>query len=128
VALCTALMAAAVIGTKYLIAGRVRQEWLLLLIEVSVGVVAYVIALLIFERTLFREVVTVALQAMPGGHRVARVFGIKVRPRRGGKRGRGRNKIVAAEAPSARAEAREVDMGMDIAADLGVDEPRTADI
>jgi O-antigen/teichoic acid export membrane protein len=128
VALCTALMAAAVIGTKYLIAGRVRQEWVLLLIEVSVGVVAYVIALLIFERTLFREVVTVALQATPGGHRVARVFGIKVRPRRGGKHGRGRNKVVAAEAQSARAEAREVDMGMDIAADLGVDEPRTADI
>jgi hypothetical protein len=129
VAVCTALMAAAVIATKTLLAGHVRQDWLLLLVEVTVGAIAYVVALLIFERTLFREVVTFGLQAIPGGDRIGRLLGIKVAPRRaGGKNGRRRDRMIALEAEAARAESREVDMGMDIAADMGVDEPSTADI
>jgi hypothetical protein len=65
----------------------------------------------------------VGLQAVPGGDRIGRLLGVEIAPRGGGrKRGRRRVEEIA------QAEAREADVGMDIAADLGVDEPRTMDV
>ena len=132
IALCTAIMAAAVIAVKAAVASQVHQEWALLAIQVVVGVLAYVVAMLIFERALVREVFTFGFQAIPGGDRIARAAGIdrggKGAGGKGGKGGRRRNRIIEMEAEAARGEARKVDMGMDIAADLGDHEARTADI
>ena len=119
-ALCTAVMAAAVLGVKLALAGHVHPL-ILLAAEVAVGIVVYTVLMLIFERDLFREVVTVALQAVPGGDRIARRLGIKV-----DKRQLRRQRRLEEEALVA--EAHEVDVGMDVAADLGVDEAHTADI
>ena len=55
IALCTAIMAAAVIAVKAAVASQVPQEWALLAIQVVVGALAYVVAMLIFERALVRE-------------------------------------------------------------------------
>ena len=129
VALCTTIMAAAVLAVRFALIGHLHPEWLLLIVEVAVGIVVYTIAIVIFERELFGEVLTVAFQAIPGGDRLGRVLGIKPRGKGGRGSGRGRrNRIIQAQAEAAIAESREVDMGMDIAADLGVDEARTADI
>jgi PST family polysaccharide transporter len=122
VALATAIMAAAVLAVRFALHGHV-EAWFLLIVEVLVGVIVYVPLLLLFERALVREVATVAFQALPGGERVARAFRLPIGERHGRRR-----QIRAAEAAAARAESREVDMGMDIAADMGVDEARTADI
>ena len=125
-------MAAAVIAVRSVLLGKLHP-FFLLPIEVLLGMVVYLASMLVFERDLLREVATVAFQAIPGGDRIAALFGIKVEARRrGGKGGaglgRGRNKRTEQRAAVAEAEAHEVDMGMDIAADLGVDEARTADI
>jgi hypothetical protein len=112
------------------VVNQVHQDWALLAIQVVVGLIAYVVAMLIFERALVREVFTFAFQAIPGGDRIARAAGID----RGGKGGKGgtggrrRARIIEMEAEAARGEASNVDMGMDIAADLGDHEARTADI
>lgn len=119
-ALCTALMAAAVLGVKLVLASHLHPV-ILLVVEVAVGVVLYSALLLIFERDLFREVITVAAQALPGGDRIARLLGIKVEGRQFRRQRRAQEETLAAEA-------REVDMGMDVAADMGVDEAHTADI
>lgn len=130
IAVCTAIMAAAVIAVKAAVVNQVHQDWALLAIQVVVGLIAYVVAMLIFERALVREVFTFAFQAIPGGDRIARAAGID----RGGKGGKGgtggrrRARIIEMEAEAARGEASNVDMGMDIAADLGDHEARTADI
>ena len=119
-ALCTALMAAAVLGVKLVLASHLHPV-ILLVVEVAVGVVLYSALLLIFERDLFREVITVAAQALPGGDRIARLLGIKVEGRQFRRQRRAQEETLAAEA-------REVDMGMDVAADMGVDEAHTADV
>ena len=119
-ALCTAVMAGAVLGVKLVLAGHVHPL-ILLAVEVGVGVVVYSALLLIFERDLLREVVTVALQALPGGDRIARLLGIKVEGRQLRRQRRAQEEALVAEA-------REVDMGMDVVADMGVDEAHTADI
>ena len=123
VALCTAIMAAAVLAVRFALVGHV-QAWVLLAIEVIVGVVVYRAALFIFERALFREVAHRCAQAMPGGDRVARLLGIQS-PMRAPRRRR-RDRAGSGNRPSRR-RAKST-MGMDIAADLGVDEARTADI
>jgi len=119
IALCTALMAIAVVAIRSVLLGQVSTV-VLLTIEVMVGVVVYAGALMIFERGLLREVTTVALQAIPGGERVGRLFRLQVQPR---SRRRERQQVESTEAM-----AREVDMGMDVVADMGVDEVRTVDI
>jgi O-antigen/teichoic acid export membrane protein len=118
VALCTALMAGAVFAVKFTLLGHIHPS-ILLAVEVLVGMVVYAAALLIFERALFREVVVVALQALPGGDRIGRLMHIPV----AGRRRRQRELAAATEA-----QAREADLNMDIAADIGVDEPRVSDI
>ncbi len=134
VAVSTVLMAAAVVAVKFALADQFLSEPVVLrslftlIPEVTVGLVAYTAAIWLFERDLLREVVTVALQAMPGGERIARVAGIKLDGKRGLGGGQRRNRVLEAQTEAAIAESREVDMGMDIAADLGVDEARTADI
>ena len=120
VTLCTAVMALAVLGVKLALLGHVHPS-VLLVIEIVVGVIVYTALLLVFERALSREVATVALQALPGGDRIARMFGIKIE-------GRQLRRQRRAEEEAIVAEAREVDMGMDLAADMGVEEARTADL
>ncbi|HEY5489043.1 MAG TPA: oligosaccharide flippase family protein, partial [Candidatus Limnocylindrales bacterium] len=119
-ALCTALMAAAVLGVKLVLASHLHPV-ILLVVEVAVGVVVYSVLLLIFERDLLREVITVAAQALPGGDRIARLLGIKVEGRQFRRQRRAQEETLAAEAG-------EVDIGMDVVADVGVDEAHTADI
>lgn len=117
IAAATALMAAAVLAVRFVLVGSVHPEVLVLIPEVLTGVVVYVAALLVFERELFREVAWVALQALPGGEQIARIAHLPVR-----------EATLRRRAGAVEAEARRVDVGMDVAADLGVDEPRTADI
>jgi putative polysaccharide biosynthesis protein len=120
IAVCTALMAVAVFSVKAVLPEHIHPA-VQLAAEVVVGGLAYLVAAIVFERSLVREVVTFALQAVPGGDRIARVLHIPVR-----KRGKRRRQPEAAAI--ARAESREADLDMDVAADLGADEARTADI
>jgi polysaccharide transporter, PST family len=76
-ALSTAVMAVAVLAAKFAFLGNVHP-WQLLLIEVAVGFVTFWAALYVFDRALIREVITVGLQALPGGGRIARRFGIEL--------------------------------------------------
>jgi O-antigen/teichoic acid export membrane protein len=92
-ALATAVMAAAVIGIKLLLLGHVAP-WLLLLAEVAVGAVTFFVALLVIDRALVREVVTIALQALPGGGAIARRLHVPVT---GVRRARPRTKVPAEE-------------------------------
>ena len=123
IALSTALMAVAVIVVRSVLLGQIHPL-VLLPIEVLTGIVVYLGSMLIFERDLLSEVATVALQAIPGGDRIAALFGFKIESRRGGKGG-GRNQRLEEQVAVAEAEAHEVDMGMDIAADMGIEDART---
>ena len=126
IAISTAIMAAAVLAVHFAFIGPLTYaSWLLLIIETIVGIVVYLGSMFVFERALLREVGTVAFQALPGGDRIARLLHLPVGE---AKANRKRRRIEAAEAKAARGESREVDMGMDIAADMGVDEARTSDI
>jgi O-antigen/teichoic acid export membrane protein len=125
ITLATAIMAAVVLGVRFALVGVIHPV-VLLAIEVLLGIVVYTVAIFIFERALLLEVVTVALQAMPGSDRFARLLGIKGPERkRRGMRGRGKGGEVPAEdAEAEREEAFELEKGMEIAADLGVEEVR----
>jgi O-antigen/teichoic acid export membrane protein len=94
--IATAVMAAAVIGVKLLLLGHV-QTWFLLLAEVLVGAVAFFVALLAIDRALVREVVTIGLQALPGGGVIARRLHVPV----GAKRPKLRTKVAAEETVTA---------------------------
>ena len=122
IALSTVLMAAAVLVVRSVLLGQIHPS-ILLVIDVLLGIVVYTAAMIVFERALLREVATFALQAIPGGDRLARVAGVNVEDRRAQRRA-----IRQAQTEAAVAESRDVDMGMDIAADMGVDEARTVDI
>jgi O-antigen/teichoic acid export membrane protein len=74
-AIATAFMAIVVIGVKLLLLDHV-PTWQLLVIEVAVGIISFVLALLIVDPGLIREVLRFALLALPGGRRLARRFGI----------------------------------------------------
>ena len=72
--IATGLMAVAVIAVKLLLLGQL-PTWQLLLIEVATGVVSFVLALILVDRDLIREVVGFGLQAIPGGRRLSRRLG-----------------------------------------------------
>jgi PST family polysaccharide transporter len=79
VAAATLVMAAAVLLVKVALLGHVSAAPLLLA-EVLVGAVVFAVALLVFERALVTELVSVAAQAIPGGVRVARLLHLPMAP------------------------------------------------
>jgi PST family polysaccharide transporter len=70
-ALATIIMVIAVVGVKVVLSSHVHTA-VLLLIEVAVGVATFLAALFFLDRPLLKDVTSVALQALPGGARVAR--------------------------------------------------------
>ncbi|MEA2677029.1 MAG: polysaccharide transporter, family, partial [Chloroflexota bacterium] len=84
VGIATAVMAAAVLVVKLALLGHV-DDGLLLLAEVLVGFVVFGAALLIVERSLVAEIVSVAAQAVPGGLRFARLLHLPMAPAGGRK-------------------------------------------
>ena len=86
VAAATAVMAGIVLLVKLALLDHASPA-LLLAIEVLVGALAFVVALLVFERSLVVELVTVAGQAVPGGARVGRLLRLPMAPA-GGKKAR----------------------------------------
>jgi PST family polysaccharide transporter len=84
VAAATAVMAGAVLLVKLAMVGHV-SDVLLLATEVLVGAVAFLVALLVFERSLVAELVTVAAQAIPGGKRIGRLLRLPMAPAKGKK-------------------------------------------
>jgi PST family polysaccharide transporter len=96
VAVATVVMAAAVLLVKVALLGHVGDA-LLLIAEVLVGMVAFAAALLVVERSLVAEIVTIAGQAVPGGMRMARLLRLPVAP------GAGRN-ARAREVPTTEEE------------------------
>ena len=113
VALSTLVMAVPVLTVKLALVGHIHPS-VLLVIEIVTGMVVFTGALFVFERGLLREVVTLSLQALPAGERVARLFHIELRGKR-----LGRRMSVRAEA-AAQADAL-------AAGDLADDEPRALD-
>ena len=75
-AVATGIMTVAVIATKLVLDGHVRPI-ALLLIEVAVGVVTYLIALVMLERVLVRELAGLAMQVIPGSERIAKKLGLR---------------------------------------------------
>lgn len=118
VAAATIVMSVAVIAVKLLLIDHVHKG-LLLVAEVIVGIAAFAVAIWFFERALVREVATVALQALPGGGRIARRLGLAVAHPGGGRgRGRKRRAAEAAEAEGQAAAEETVTAGSSLAADL----------
>ena len=69
--IATVLMSIAVLSVKVALLGHVHNS-VLLLAEVTTGIVAFLVALVIVDRELLRDVTSVALQALPGGERLRR--------------------------------------------------------
>jgi O-antigen/teichoic acid export membrane protein len=90
-ALATLIMAGAVLAVKFTLLGHV-SEVVLLAAEIAVGFVTFEVALFLLERALFTEVLTVALQALPGGVRVGRLLHLSIPQRTFTRRGRGRGR------------------------------------
>lgn len=111
--LATAVMAAAVIAVKFALLPRVPTA-VLLLAEFAAGAVSFVAALVAIDRALVREVLTVALQAIPGGGAIARLLRVKLPSDSG--RGRGRRRREAALDANISAE-ETVTVGASVAAD-----------
>ena len=131
IAVCTAIMAVAVIAVKAAVVGQVHQDWALLAIQVVVGAARLHGCDAHLRARPGARGIYVRLPGDPGRrpHCARRRVQADGKGGKGGKGGgRRRNRIIEMEAEAARGEARKVDMGMDIAADLGVDEARTADI
>jgi PST family polysaccharide transporter len=95
VAAATAVMAVAVLLVKLALLGQVGHA-VLLLAEVLAGALVFVVALLLFERSLVAEIVGVAAQAIPGGTRIARLLHLPLAPA-GGRRSRAADDTVEAE-------------------------------
>jgi PST family polysaccharide transporter len=94
-ALATLAMAGAVIAVKLALPGLAPAA--LLAVEAAVGAVVFIGAMLIIERALLVEVLTLILQAAPGGEALARRLGVTLPEglsrRRGGKgQGKGQGK------------------------------------
>ncbi|MDL2335467.1 MAG: lipopolysaccharide biosynthesis protein [Chloroflexota bacterium] len=87
VAIATAVMAGAVLLVKLALIGHVHAS-MLLLVEVFVGLIVFVVALRLVERTLVAEIVGVAAQALPGGMRIARLLRLPMPPTAPRRRGR----------------------------------------
>lgn len=94
VAVATAVMAAAVLGVKFLLVERLHAASLLV-VEVVTGVVVYALALFVVERRVMRELVGLVLQVIPGAERVARRLGVRVAPHP--KRRHRRGRVAAAD-------------------------------
>jgi hypothetical protein len=73
----TALMVAAVLGTKFVLAGHVHVV-ILLAAEVAVGVLVFGLGLWLVERSLLKELFMVGLQVVPGGEHLAAHAGVKL--------------------------------------------------
>jgi O-antigen/teichoic acid export membrane protein len=73
----TALMVAAVLGTKFVLTGHVHVV-ILLAAEVAVGVLVFGLGLWLVERSLLKELFMVGLQVVPGGERLAARAGVKL--------------------------------------------------
>ena len=62
---------------------------MLLAAETITGVVTFLLAIIVIDRPLLNEVVTLIAQSVPGGERLARRFGVKIpEPPEGGKKAR----------------------------------------
>lgn len=119
--LATVVMAVAVIAVKFALLGHVSAA-LLLLAEFLTGAITFLIALVVIDRPLVREVATVGLQALPGGGAIARRLHVQLPGGAGG--GRGRRKGRAAVDAHVSAE-ETVTAGESVAADpLGTITPR----
>jgi len=101
-ALATLIMAGAVLVVKFALLGQVH-EWVLLVTEIVTGLVVFEVAMFLLERTLFMEVLTFGLQALPGGIRIGRLLHLSITPRARPLRG-GRRRKAAAAAEAAAAE------------------------
>lgn len=86
VAGATVAMAAAVLLVKLLLLGHVHNA-VLLMAEIVSGVAVFGVALVLLERALVADIVTVGVQAFPGGRRVAQILRLPVNPRHSGGRG-----------------------------------------
>lgn len=69
--IATVAMSAVVIGIKLVLAGHVHNA-VLLLAEVVPGIVVFFVTLIVVDRELLRDVVSLGAQAVPGGGRLAR--------------------------------------------------------
>lgn len=97
-ALATVVMALAMLGVKFLLADRF-DVGVILAAEVVTGLVVYAVTLLLFERQLFKDMLTVAAQAIPGGKRLARAAHLPVESRGGRRRRREQRREEPHEQP-----------------------------
>lgn len=93
--IATAVMAAAVLAVRSVLLGHVHVV-ALLVAEVAVGFLVFEAMLFAIDRQLFMEVLTIGLQALPGGMRVAKFLHIPVTERPIGQRLGRRNRRAAA--------------------------------
>ena len=77
IGMATVVMAVAVVGVKLILGDSVSQL-VLLIVEIAVGVIVYLFALVILERALVRELVGFGMQVIPGSGRIATRLGIRV--------------------------------------------------
>jgi O-antigen/teichoic acid export membrane protein len=80
----TLVMAAALLLVKFALLDHVSAATLLLA-EVLVGAVVFFVALLVFERAMVADLVSIGAQAIPGGVRIARLLRLPVAPGAGKK-------------------------------------------
>lgn len=74
-AIATALMAVAVLAVKFVLLGNVHNA-VLLVAEVAVGAIVFAAAMTVLDRRLVTEMLTLLLQALPGGGRLGRRVGL----------------------------------------------------
>jgi PST family polysaccharide transporter len=86
VAVATIAMAVGVVLVKVALLGHIHSA-LLLALEIVVGVIVFGVALVLVERSLVAEIVTVAAQAIPGVGRIARLLRLPIGPMVGRRRG-----------------------------------------
>jgi PST family polysaccharide transporter len=77
-ALATIVMSAAVLAVKIVLVGAGVEPIILLTAEVITGAVVFAIAIALIDRPLLLEVLTLIAQAVPGGERLGRRFGVAV--------------------------------------------------
>jgi len=118
-ALATIVMSLAVVAVKLVLTGNVPTV-VLLGAEVVTGIVVFLLAIMVIDRPLLHEVVTLIAQSVPGAERLARRFGVKIPESPAGGRKRGRRHDAAAEQEAEPAEA-EVDEAL--APDSGLGRP-----
>ncbi|HYI21844.1 MAG TPA: lipopolysaccharide biosynthesis protein [Candidatus Limnocylindrales bacterium] len=90
-ALATIVMSTAVVAVKLVLTGNV-STFVLLAAETITGVVTFLLAIIVIDRALLNEVVTLIAQSVPGGERLARRFGVNIPETPGGGKKRGRKR------------------------------------